>query len=118
MAKGSAAILAVCLVLLTLTGRRYSHEGEIKPLRLMFYNVENLFDTHDDSLRADNEFLPGGGMNWNYSRYRRKINALYKTIVAAGSWSPPEIISFCEVENRKLRVFLQNSSGKCGKILW
>lgn len=102
MAKGIASVLAVCLVLLAFAGRRYSQEAEVKPVRLMFYNVENLFDTVDDSLRADNEFLPGGGMNWTYSRYKRKINALYKTIVAAGSWSPPEIISFCEVENRKV----------------
>jgi hypothetical protein len=102
MAKGIVSVLAVCLILLAFAGRRYAQEAEIKPVRLMFYNVENLFDTFDDSLRADNDFLPGGGMKWNYSRYIRKINALYKTIVAAGSWSPPEIISLCEVENRKV----------------
>ena len=102
MAKSFVSVLAVCFVLLVFAGRRYSQKAEIKPVRLMFYNVENLFDTRDDSLRGDNDFLPGGGMNWNYSRYIRKINALYKTIVAAGSWSPPEIISFCEVENRKV----------------
>lgn len=102
MAKGAISVLVVCLILLALTGRRSSQAPEIKPVRLMFYNVENLFDTRDDSLRADNDFLPGGGMNWNYSRYIRKITSLYKTIVAAGSWSPPEIVSLCEVENRKV----------------
>ena len=102
MAKSFVSLLAVCFVLLVFAGRRYSQKTEFKPVRLMFYNVENLFDTRDDSLRGDNDFLPGGGMGWNYSRYIRKINALYKTIVAAGSWSPPEIISFCEVENRKV----------------
>jgi len=68
----------------------------------MIYNVENLFDTKDDSLRADNDFLPRGVMKWNYTRYIKKINSLYKTIVAAGSWDPPEIVAFCEVENRKI----------------
>ncbi len=102
MAKSIISVLAVCLVLLAFAGRRYSQETENRSLRLMFYNVENLFDTSDDSLRGDNDFLPGGAMNWNYSRYMRKIHALYKTIIAAGSWSPPEIISFCEVENRKV----------------
>jgi hypothetical protein len=68
----------------------------------MFYNVENLFDIRDDSLREDNDFLPGGVMKWNYSRYNRKINSLYQTIVAAGLWDPPEIIAFCEIENRKV----------------
>ena len=27
---------------------------------VMFYNVENLFDTVDDTTRNDDEFLPGG----------------------------------------------------------
>ena len=94
MSKGIVSVLAVCLVLLTFAGRRYSQDAEIKPVRLMFYNVENLFDTSDDSLREDNDFLPGGAMKWNYTRYIRKINSLYKTIVAAGSWSPPEISCF------------------------
>jgi hypothetical protein len=102
MAKGIVSAVAVCLMLLPFTSKRYTQDSEIKPVRLMFYTVENLFDIRDDSLRADNEFLPGGGMKWNYSRYVRKINALYKTIVAAGAWSPPEIIALCEVENREV----------------
>jgi hypothetical protein len=89
-------------VLLILTNRGCSQDPELKPVRLMFYNVENLFDTKDDSLKADNDFLPGGVMKWNYTRYHRKINSLYKTIVAAGSWYPPDIVAFCEVENRKI----------------
>ena len=36
------------------------------------------------------------------TRYNKKINSLYKTIVAAGEWNPPAIVAFCEVENRKV----------------
>jgi endonuclease/exonuclease/phosphatase family metal-dependent hydrolase len=68
----------------------------------MFYNVENLFDIYDDSLTDDNDFLPDGIMRWNYDRYNKKINSLYKTIVAAGDWEPPAIVAFCEIENRKV----------------
>jgi endonuclease/exonuclease/phosphatase family metal-dependent hydrolase len=70
--------------------------------RIMFYNVENLFDTKDDSLKEDNDFLPEGVMRWNYTRYEKKINSLFKTIVAAGEWDPPDVAGFCEVENRKV----------------
>jgi len=101
MSRGIVYIFAACLVLFTVTNRRYSQDPGLRPVRLMFYNVENLFDIKDDSLRNDNDFLPGGVMKWNHTRYSRKINSLYKTIVAAGSWSPPEIVAFCEVENRK-----------------
>jgi exonuclease III len=73
-----------------------------KPVRLMFYNVENLFDISDDTLKDDDDFLPGGLMRWNLTRYNKKINSLYKTIVAAGEWEPPALIGFCEVENRKV----------------
>ncbi len=68
----------------------------------MFYNVENLFDTYNDTLRDDEEFLPGGLRRWNNSRYIKKINSVYKTVIAAGEWSPPAVIAFCEVENRKV----------------
>lgn len=68
----------------------------------MFYNVENLFDIYDDSLKNDNDFLPGGVLRWNFTRYNKKINSLYKTIVAVGEWNPPAIVALCEVENRKV----------------
>lgn len=68
----------------------------------MFYNVENAFDIYDDPVTNDDDFLPSGIMRWNYGRYKKKINQLYKTIIAAGEWNPPEIIAFCEVENRKV----------------
>ena len=76
---------------------------EIKPsadIRLMFYNAENLFDTKDDSAKNDNDFLPGGVMRWNQTRYLKKINSLYKTIIAAGGWEPPALVALCEIENR------------------
>jgi predicted extracellular nuclease len=77
-----------------------SQNGDKNHVRFMFYNVENLFDIYDDTLKDDNEFLPGGLMRWNSSRYEKKINSIYKTIIAAGEWSPPEVVAMCEIENR------------------
>lgn len=71
-------------------------------LRLMFWNAENAFDVYNDSLTRDDDFLPSGVMRWNLKRYKRKISDLYKTIIAAGEWTPPEIIAFCEIENKKV----------------
>lgn len=68
----------------------------------MFYNVENFFDIYDDSLTDDNDFLPSGLMRWNLTRYNKKLNSLYKTIIAAGGWEPPLVVGLCEVENRKI----------------
>jgi endonuclease/exonuclease/phosphatase family metal-dependent hydrolase len=80
----------------------FSQERQSKGIRLMFYNVENLFDVSNDSVKNDDDFLPEGVMRWNYSRYTRKLNSLYKTITSAGDWKIPEIVAMCEVENRKV----------------
>ena len=53
--------------------------------RVMSYNVENLFDTKDDPLTADNDFLPSTGRpdgftinynNWQKSSQQRENGAL------------------------------------------
>jgi hypothetical protein len=102
MSGGIAArINGTLLVLMLLSIKGYPQEGS-PPVRIMFYNVENLFDIYDDSLTSDEEFLPSGLRRWNYQRYRRKINSVFKTIMAAGEWEPPAIVAFCEIENRKV----------------
>lgn len=65
----------------------------------MFYNVENLFDTHDNPDTDDDLFTPAGGLHWTYKRYKAKLMNVCKVIVAAGGWQPPDVIGFCEVEN-------------------
>jgi endonuclease/exonuclease/phosphatase family metal-dependent hydrolase len=65
----------------------------------MFWNVENLFDPFDDSLKMDNEFTPTGNHGWTWKRFDQKIIHIYKVIVSGG-WQPPDLIGLCEVENR------------------
>lgn len=69
-------------------------------LRVMFYNVENLFDVIDDSLTTDEEYTPKGVRAWNYNRFQRKINNISKVILRVGGWEPTDLIGLCEVENR------------------
>lgn len=102
MSGGKISLIAVSLVLLIFMNRGSSQVVNSQPVRLMFYNVENLFDYTHDSLKNDNDFLPGGLMKWNATRYRKKINSIYKAIVSAGLDNPPEIVALCEVENRKV----------------
>ncbi len=65
----------------------------------MFYNVENLFDTADDTTRNDEEFLPQGSRRWTAGRYQKKISALSRAIAVSGKWELPALIGLCEVEN-------------------
>lgn len=68
-------------------------------LRVMFYNVENLFDTKDDSLKNDNEFLPDGFMRWTPWKYWEKLRDITRVITAVGGMQSPALVGLCEVEN-------------------
>jgi predicted extracellular nuclease len=85
-------------------GKAEVNRSERNPgeLRFMFYNVENLFDTENDTLTNDDEFLPEGSMHWTNGRLNDKLNRIFKVIAAAGGWTPPEIIGISEVENSLL----------------
>jgi predicted extracellular nuclease len=77
-------------------------ETHAQQVRVVFYNVENLFDTRDDSLTNDDEFLPDGDKNWTYERFHRKIVRIYQTLVALGEGEMPAVIGLCEIENREV----------------
>ena len=67
--------------------------------RIMFYNVENLFDPHDDPLKEDDDFLPEGFMRWTPWKYWEKLRNITRVITAVGGMQSPALIGLCEVEN-------------------
>lgn len=77
-----------------------------RDLQVVFYNVENLFDTLDDPRTTDESFTPRGANTWTGWRYRQKLIALYKTFTALGGWASPSLIGLCEVEDRRTLVDL------------
>lgn len=73
---------------------------EAWPQRVMWWNVENLFDCRHDTLKDDLEFLPEGSYHWTPSRYWKKLDNISRTIAAvAGDDGWPMAIGLCEVEN-------------------
>lgn len=76
--------------------------GNFRVASVAFYNLENLFDTIDQS-NIDEEFLPNGAMRWTGMKYKAKlknmsyvISQLSKDITPGG----PSIIGVSEIENR------------------
>ena len=67
---------------------------------IVFYNVENLFDIHDDKGVSDFEFTPKSDKNWNEKKYTNKINAIAN--VLNNIPSTPILIGLTEVENRQV----------------
>jgi len=69
--------------------------------RVMFYNVENLFDAINDPLINDEEFLPGSAKKWTEARYQQKIDHIARVVRDLGEDTLPVLVGLCEVENRK-----------------
>lgn len=67
---------------------------------VLFYNVENLFDISNDSIKNDEEFTPGGERRWTHNRLERKLLNTSKALLSASGWNEPVLIGLCEVENR------------------
>ncbi|HBH06135.1 MAG TPA: endonuclease [Flavobacteriales bacterium] len=82
-----------------------------KTYRIAFWNVENLFDIHNDTLTQDDEFTPQGEKQWNRYRYEDKLKKISKTIQAVGGWNGVQIIGFAEVENRLVLSDLTTKTG-------
>ena len=79
--------------------RQASSQQERISFRVVSWNIENLFDTHHDSLKNDHEYLPDAIRHWNYSRYKKKLADVARVITALGEWNPPALVGLCEVEN-------------------
>ena len=79
------------------TGQRSAKSSTI-----VFYNVENLYDTTDDPKVNDNEFLPDSKNEWTPTRYLRKLQDIAALLSETGGRNLPFLIGLCEVENRKI----------------
>lgn len=65
---------------------------------IMFYNLENLFDTIDDPNTDDRIFLPDADRQWNTEKYEKKLQQMAR-VIAEGANGLPMIVGLCEVEN-------------------
>ncbi len=78
-------------------GRRYLQYG------VMFYNLENLFDTINNNGVYDKEFSPEGARQWNGTKYWQKQHNMAYTIgqmaVKGSPAEGPVIIGVSEIEN-------------------
>lgn len=68
--------------------------------QIVFYNVENLFDTIDTPDKMDEEFTPSSEKKWNSERYFTKQKHLAEVIKSIGENQFPALIGLEEVENR------------------
>lgn len=68
-----------------------------KNAQVVFYNVENLFDTLDTPNQADEEYLPTAEKNWNSEKYWEKIAHINKVM---NEFDNIALMGVCEIENK------------------
>jgi hypothetical protein len=100
----TSILLKIIFLGILLSGSRQAiaqqEKEKNKEFRIMFYNLENMFDPFDDTLKNDEEYLPGGIRGWTWKKFEKKLQNTAKVIINAGGWRPPDIVGVCEVENR------------------
>ena len=94
------------LTILGLIGCVYCIQAE--SLRVVSYNVENLFHPKHDSIcldsttfieKDDYEWTPEGQRRWSYTRYYRKVENIARVLTNIGEWDGVDIVGLQEVEN-------------------
>ena len=83
-------------------------EVAAEPLRVVSYNVENLFHPKHDTVcidsttfieKDDYEWTQEGERRWSYTRYYRKVEHIAQVLTNIGEWNGVDIVGLQEVEN-------------------
>lgn len=94
-----------CLLFFCLLNAQSQHQPFdriLNPSRVIFYNVENLFDTIDNPNENDAEYLPTSKSEWNTKKYELKLKHIAKTLAAMLDTIQPLVIGLSEIENDKV----------------
>lgn len=96
-----------CLFVVAPQAQETPSHNKFNRYRIAFWNVENFFDTRHDTLKNDAEFTPQGDKHWTNTRFEKKKNQIFKTVLALGDDSMqtgddnlmPILFGMAEVEN-------------------
>jgi hypothetical protein len=80
-------------------------KSDYKLALIGFYNLENLFDTLDNPITNDADFLPSGRLLWDTPKYISKQANMAKVISWMGLEQSPDglaLLGVSEIENRKV----------------
>jgi predicted extracellular nuclease len=109
-------IVTLILVTILISSSLAAQEKNKDVLSIVFYNVENLFDTIDAPDIEDEEFTPGSEKNWNQEKYQKKLEDLSRVLSSIMKDELPDIIGLSEVENKTvLEDLIETGALKKGK---
>jgi hypothetical protein len=96
--KKALTVITLCFIHML----AFAQKKEFTPVVISFYNLENFYDTVNNTMVNDEEFLPNGPRNYNSDIYWDKVNKLATVISQIGTEINPDgpaILGVAEVEN-------------------
>src|SRR6476660_3934109 len=91
-------LITFTIISLSLSAQRQTYKTAI----VAFYNLENFYDTVDNKMVNDEDFLPTGAKNYTGGIYLNKIEHLATVLSQIGTDINPDgpaLIGVAEVEN-------------------
>jgi len=97
-------LIVITLVLFQTSGSSQTKKAQYNVYSVAFYNMENLFDTINDPIKRDDDFLPQGSYKWTSKRYNAKLKRMAHIISKLGTETtggvPPTVFGLSEIETR------------------
>ncbi len=103
--KNTLIIAFLFLFILITKAQELDKNKNYTPVVIGFWNVENFYDTLNDPLKNDEDFLPNGTYGWTGKKFRNKLNNISTVISQLGTDATPDgvaVIGLCEIENRSV----------------
>ncbi len=91
--------LQLILILLLPFSKSCQSSNRNDTIYIAAWNVENLFDTEDDPIKNDSEFLPESKKQWTDDKLEKKLSNLVRVINFMNDGCGPDILALEEVEN-------------------
>ncbi|MCA9037927.1 MAG: hypothetical protein KDA91_22530, partial [Planctomycetaceae bacterium] len=81
-----------------------------EPIRVAFWNLQNLFDIEISAIAADLEFTPVNG--WTRAAFDAKVRNLAEVIRQMFDGHGPDLLGICEIENERVARRLLREIGR------
>lgn len=94
--------LSIVFFLMLISVSVNAQKKEYKSAVIAFYNLENLYDTVNNTMTNDEEFLPQGARNYGTEIYYNKLDKLAGVIAQIGTELNPDgpaLLGVAEIEN-------------------
>jgi len=102
--------LTICIVLFSLS-QGYAQKASYHPSLVGFYNLENFYDTVNNPMVDDEEFLPGSERHYDTHVFLDKVGRLASVISQMGTDINPDglaLLGVAEIENDTVLTALIN----------